>query len=123
EFLHGLSVRAVSAELREWLDDTRDDLARSLQHALLQRAAHAASGGSRDEAAGLVRRAVKVRDVSLLDANDLLFAHDALLWARDPSAQRFRIEAEDLGLEFKDGVGAAAARLRGAGVHGAQGHG
>ncbi|HET8986302.1 MAG TPA: AAA family ATPase, partial [Trueperaceae bacterium] len=112
EFLHGLSVPAISSELREWIEDTRDDLARSLQHALLNYAARVARDGSRDGAASLVRRAVKVRDVSLLDADDLLFAHDALLWARDPSAQRFRVEAEDLGLEFKAGLSAAAARMR-----------
>ena len=113
EFLHGLTVHAISAELREWIEDMRDDLARSLQHALLHQAAHVARAGSRERAAKLVRRAVKVRDVSLLDADDLLFAHDALLWARDPAAQRFRVEAEDLGLEFQPGVSAAEARLHG----------
>ena len=101
EFLYGVAVRSVSSELHEWIEDTRDDLARSMQRALLAMATKEIRAGNRVRAADFVRRAVRTRDISLLDADGLLFAHDVLATARDPSAQRLRAEAEDLGLELR----------------------
>jgi len=109
EFFRGFSAKGVSSELREWLDDTRDDLARSLQRSLLRQAARVARSGSQAGAVALVRRAVHVHDASLLDAEELLFAHDALVWARDPAARRFRVEVEDLGLDLPSVGGSTVA--------------
>ncbi len=113
QFLLGVKVRAASTELEEWIEDTKDRLARHLQSRLLACAGELIASGRRSQGTALVRAALKVADSSLLEADDLSLAHDLLTATSDFAAKSVRREVMSLGLaRAVDGTEASPRRRR-----------
>lgn len=113
-FLGGVRLRDVSADLTEWMYDTREFLAGRLCDALIAVGERQAAAGAFAAAADAAREAYARQPTGALEPEQLQRIHDLLVAHEHPWTTRVEAEARDLDLPLAPNPAAARARLRAA---------
>jgi predicted ATPase/Tfp pilus assembly protein PilF len=111
-FLAGFYLKHWSAELEEWIYDTREHLAARARRAMLERAERPAARERFEEAARLAEAAYRLPGAAALEPDDIVRLHTLLCAGGSPLASEAREEASGFGIALATSAADARARLR-----------
>jgi tetratricopeptide (TPR) repeat protein len=112
DFLEHAELEQVSSDLQEWIETKANQLANTMQNALMNRAAREASRGAFGDAANWAHRAYRLPGTLSLNADLLPQVHAILVAGQHPDAESVRLEAAELGLILKLDAEMARRQLR-----------